>query len=178
MLNGALGSRAYKNLNENSTHPKPWRPPTDYEDVILRSYDPYRIYTRDGPQYFYRRHNWLEDDPFSSNIFWAARKGFGFGKASLRRRRGSRTVTDPNIFRRHCCLPRPRRVLEVAGLQTAAPARRLRDASGHGHARLLHKSEGVLGQHAGEIHRQEEGLGMDVLHRRLGTGHHCQDRCK
>ena len=69
----------YKNLNEDSTHPRPWRPPTDF-DVLKRTYDPYQIYTRPGKQYFERKHNWIEDDPALTNMYYAARKGLGFGK--------------------------------------------------------------------------------------------------
>ena len=67
------------NLNKDSTHPKPWRPPTDW-DHLLRIYDPYPIFTKTGPQFFKRKHNWIEDDPFMTNLAYSAKKGFGFGK--------------------------------------------------------------------------------------------------
>jgi len=72
------GKPIYKNLNADSTHPRPWRPPTDF-DVLKRFYDPYPIFTHMGPQYFKRSHNWVEDDPFMSNLYWASKKGFGIG---------------------------------------------------------------------------------------------------
>ena len=76
---GLDGKPIYKNLNADSTHPRPWRPPTDFE-VLYRFYDPYPIHTKTGPQYFKRSHNWVEDDPFMSNLYWASKKGFGIGK--------------------------------------------------------------------------------------------------
>jgi len=66
------------NLNKDSTHPKPWRPPTDW-DHLMRIYDPYPIFTKTGPQFFKRKHNWIEDDPFMTNFLYFAKKGFGFG---------------------------------------------------------------------------------------------------
>jgi len=75
---GLGGKPVYVNLNANSTHPRPWRPPTDWEHV-MRWYDPYKINQDDSPQYFRRTHNWVEDDPFFKNVYWAAKKGFGFG---------------------------------------------------------------------------------------------------
>merc|ERR1711879_35171 len=75
---GRGGKPVYVNLNANSTHPRPWRPPTDWEHV-LRIYDPYKIHRDDSPQYFRRTHNWIEDDPFFKNLYWASKKGFGFG---------------------------------------------------------------------------------------------------
>ena len=76
------GKPIYKNLNADSTHPRPWRPPTDF-DVLKRFYDPYPIFTHMGPQYFKRSHNWVEDDPFMSNLYWASKKGFGIGKRRI-----------------------------------------------------------------------------------------------
>ena len=76
---GRGGKPVYVNLNANSTHPRPWRPPTDWEHV-LRIYDPYKIHQDDSPQYFRRTHNWIEDDPFFKNLYWASKKGFGFGE--------------------------------------------------------------------------------------------------
>merc|ERR1712165_113209 len=68
----------YVNLNADSTHPRPWRPPTDW-DVMKRAYDPYQIYTRDQQQYFEKKRNWLQEDPALTNMYYAARKGLGFG---------------------------------------------------------------------------------------------------
>ena len=68
-----------KNLNEESTHPRPWRPPTDWNH-FMRIYDPYPVLTPTGPQFFKRTHNWIEDDPFMTNLYYSAKKGFGFGK--------------------------------------------------------------------------------------------------
>jgi len=67
-----------KNLNEESTHPRPWRPPTDWNH-FMRIYDPYPVLTPTGPQFFKRTHNWIEDDPFMTNLYYSAKKGFGFG---------------------------------------------------------------------------------------------------
>lgn len=69
------------NLNKDSTHPNPWRPPTQWCRWAPASYQPYRIYRGNPEGPVKPAHNFLEDDPFLDNVRIVGTKSFLFGTA-------------------------------------------------------------------------------------------------
>jgi hypothetical protein len=66
-------------LNGDSTHPKPWRPP-GIPEALNRYYQPYAIHQK-FPTVYTPLPNWLEDEPFTNNMYYAAKKGVPIGMA-------------------------------------------------------------------------------------------------
>ena len=68
-------------LNGDSTHPRPWRPPSEIEGM-WKIYAPYRIYNgSDRVGDIVKGYNFFRDRDFSDQFFYGLRKGLGFGKS-------------------------------------------------------------------------------------------------
>ncbi len=65
-------------LNGDSTHPRPWRPPNDFER-LFGIYEPYKIRRKYAEAKFQRKYNWIEDDSFASHMSTALKKGVPAG---------------------------------------------------------------------------------------------------
>ena len=70
-------------LNGDSTHPKPWRPP-GLPETINKYYQPYPIHQK-FPTEYKKLDNWLEDEPFTTNMYYAAKKAVPIGESSVDR---------------------------------------------------------------------------------------------
>ena len=68
-------------LNGDSTHPIPWGPPTD-RDNIIRYYNPEKIY-KGYEEKNVPRPNFLTDTSLTWRLGVAAKKGFVFGEIKL-----------------------------------------------------------------------------------------------
>ena len=66
------------NLNKDSTHPRPWRPPNEYERLCWE-YHPYRIHDWAPTHPVERKYTFLEDDPFLDCVRVIAFKAWGIG---------------------------------------------------------------------------------------------------
>lgn len=70
------------NLNKDSTHPNPWRPPSERERYMaMGHFASYRILNdpRNAAGPIKKGHNFIEEDPFLTNVRWGAFAGFKIG---------------------------------------------------------------------------------------------------
>ena len=70
------------NLNKDSTHPNPWRPPSERERYMAKGhFTSYRIINdpKDAAGPIKKGHNFIEEDPFLTNVRWGALTGFKIG---------------------------------------------------------------------------------------------------
>ena len=69
------------NLNKHSTHPRPWRPPNEWERLYGcgGDYQAYRIHDWAPTGKIERKYTFLEDDPFLDNVRTVAFKSWGIG---------------------------------------------------------------------------------------------------
>ena len=69
------------NLNKHSTHPRPFRPPNEWERLYGcgGDYQAYRIHDWAPTEKIQRKYTFLEDDPFLDNVRTVAFKSWGIG---------------------------------------------------------------------------------------------------